>query len=235
MKFRSCGDERRLLTQQALESFACKLVCRIRFTTHITNHSPASPAPLANFVHRDAEAVARRHSTAHHGRAIRADDDAMIRPPLGSKVERTRAHVSLQLGRTAEVRKAERFRVHRSASNKNGQATTSPAVPVEGRVHVDHQAIPQTASLQEIRMRERLTRCCAIVLVLTLYVVPSRGFTSEAAPRPSRGSRRRRAAAHLWSCSGSRRAGRRPRGPLASGPGGSSPEAPASPTPPRNP
>jgi hypothetical protein len=51
--------------------------------------------------------------------------------------------VRLQLGRTAQMRKAERFRVHSSPSNKNGQATSSPAVPVEGRVHVDHQAIPQ--------------------------------------------------------------------------------------------
>src|SRR5438874_13782104 len=98
----------------------------------------------------------------------------MIRPPRGSKVERTRAHVSLQLGRTAEVRKAERFRIHRSASNKNGQATTSQAVPVEGRVHVDHQAIPQTESLQVIRMRDSLTRCCAIVLIMTLYVLQTR-------------------------------------------------------------
>ena len=157
MKFRSCGDEHSLLTRQALEPFACKLVCRIRFTTHITNHPPASPAALANFVHRDAEAVARRHSTAHDRRAIRADDDAMMRPARGGQVERSGAHVRLELGRTAEVRKAERFRVYRSASNKNGQATPGPAVPVEGRVHVDHQAIPQTASLQKIRMRESLT------------------------------------------------------------------------------
>lgn len=77
----------------------------------------------------------------------------MMRPPRGGKVERAGAHVRLQLGRTAEVRKAERLRVNRTASNKNGQATPGPAVPVEGRVHVDHQAIPQTASLQEFRMR----------------------------------------------------------------------------------
>ena len=207
----------------------------ICFTTHITNNSPASPAALANFVHRDAKAVARRHATAHHRSAIRADDDAMMRPARGSQVERSGAHVRLQLGRAAKVRKAERFRVHSSASNKNGQATPSPAVPVEGRVYVDHQAIPQTASLQEIRMRPSLTRCCAVVSALALYVVPSRGFTWVAAPRPSRGSRRRRAAARQWSGSDSRRAARPPRGPQVSGPGGSSPTAPASPTPPRNP
>ena len=207
----------------------------ICFTAHITNDTPTAPASFANFINRSAKAVARRHSATHDWSAIRAHDDAVIWPPRSSKIQRTRADMRLQLSRPTRMRKAERFRVHRSASNKNGQATTSPAVPVEGRVHVDHQAIPQTASLQEIRMRERLTRCCAIVLVLTLYVVPSRGFTSEAAPRPSRGSRRRRAAARRWSCSGSRRAGRRPRVPLASGPGGSSPAAPASPTPPRNP
>jgi hypothetical protein len=107
--------------------------------------------------------------------------------------------VRLQLGRAAKVRKAERFGVHRSASNKNGQATPSPAVPVEGRVHVDHQAIPQTASLQEIRMRQSLTRCCVVVAALALYVVPSRGFTWVAALRPSRGSRRQHAPARRWS------------------------------------
>src|SRR3989442_2993591 len=121
MNFRSCGDEHRLLTRQALEPFACKLMCRIRFTTHITNHSPASPAALANFMHCDAEAVARRHSTAHYRRAIRAHDDAMIRPSRGGEVERSGAHVRLQLGRTAQVRKPERFRVHSSASNTNCQ------------------------------------------------------------------------------------------------------------------
>jgi len=210
-------------------------MCRIRFTTHVTNHSPASPAALANFVHRDAEAVARRHSTAHDRRAIRADDDAMMRPARGGQVERSGAHVRLQLGRAAKVRKTERFRVHRSASNKNGQATPSPAVPVEGRVYVDHQAIPQTASLQEIRMRQSLTRCCAVVASLTLYVVPSRGFTWVEALRPSRGSRHRRAVARRWSGSDSRRAALRPRDPPVSGPGGSTPAERASPTPPRNP
>jgi len=108
-------------------------------------------------MHRDAEAVARRHSTAHDRSAIRADDDAMMRPARGRQVERSGAYVRLQLSRAAEVRKAERFGVYSSASNKNGQAAAGPAVPVEGRVHVDHQAIPQTASLQEIRMRESLT------------------------------------------------------------------------------
>ena len=156
-RVRSCGDENRLLTRQAFEPFACELVCGIRFTTHVSNDSPASSAALANFVHREAKAVARRHSTAHHRRAIRADDDAMMRPARGGQIERSRAHVRLELSRTAEMRKAERFGVHSSASNKNGQATPGPAVPVEGRVHVDHQAIPQTASLQEIRMRQSLT------------------------------------------------------------------------------
>ena len=158
-RVRSCSDEDGLLTRHAFEAFACKFVSRIRFTTHITNHPPAAPAALANFVHRDAEAVARRHSTAHDRRAISADDDSMMRPARGGQVERAGAHVRLELGRTAKVRKAERFRVHRAASNKNGQATPGPAVPVEGRVYVDHQAIPQTASLQEFRMRQSLTRC----------------------------------------------------------------------------
>ncbi len=123
-------------------------MCRIRFTTHITDDAPATPASLANFMNRDAKAVAGRHSTADDRCAIRAHDDAVIRPARGGQIEGARAHMRLELSRPSKVREAERFRIHRAAPNKNGQATSGPAVLVESGVHIDHQALPQTASLQ---------------------------------------------------------------------------------------
>src|SRR2546430_10281645 len=45
------------------------------------------------------------------------------------------------------MRKAERLRVDGPPSNKNGQATSGPALSVQRGVHVDHQALPQTAYL----------------------------------------------------------------------------------------
>src|SRR2546427_12484012 len=45
------------------------------------------------------------------------------------------------------MRKAERLRVDGPPSNKNGQATSGPAMLVQRGVHVDHQALPQTAFL----------------------------------------------------------------------------------------
>src|SRR2546430_17677363 len=45
------------------------------------------------------------------------------------------------------MRKAERLRVDGPPSNKNGQATSGPALSVQRGVHVDHQALPRTAYL----------------------------------------------------------------------------------------
>src|SRR6266567_851369 len=118
-------------------------MCGIRFTADITHDTPTAAAPLTYLVHRDAKAVAGRHAAAYNRSAIRADDDAVIRPTGRSEVERSCAHVRFQLGRTAEVRETERFRIDRPSSNENGQATPSPAVSVESGVHVDHQALPQ--------------------------------------------------------------------------------------------
>src|SRR2546427_12897560 len=70
------------------------------------------------------------------------------------------------------MRKAERLRVDGPPSNKNGQATSGPAMLVQRGVHVDHQALPQTPFLPSggrgggpatPRFRKSLTRCCALV------------------------------------------------------------------------
>src|SRR5260370_5915235 len=114
----------------------------IRFTADITNDTPAPTTALANFEHSEAEAVARGHAAAHYRRAICAHDDTVIRPAGRGEIQRPGAHVRLQLGRAAEMRETERFRIDGAAPNENGQATPSPAVSVESRVHVDHQALP---------------------------------------------------------------------------------------------
>jgi|SRR2546422_5517273 len=116
---------------------------RICFTADITNHAPAAPASLANFVHCNAETVTRWHSAAHHRRAIRTHDYTVIRPASRGQIQRPGAHMRLQLGRAAEVRETERFCIDGPASNENGQATSCPAVSVESGVNVDHQALPQ--------------------------------------------------------------------------------------------
>src|SRR6267378_6690780 len=123
-------------------------MCRVCFTTDITNDTPTATATLTNFMNRNSKAVAGRHSTADDRCAIGAHDDAVIRPTCGGEIEGARAHVRLELSGPSQVRKAERFRIHRAAPNENGQATSGPAVLVESGVHVDHQALPQTASLQ---------------------------------------------------------------------------------------
>src|SRR2546423_2974924 len=120
---------------------------RICFTAHITNDTPTAPASFPDFINRSAKAVARRHSATHDWSAIRAHDDAVIWPPRSGKIQRTRADVRLQLSRPTRMRKAERFRVDGPPSNKNGQATSGPAMSVQRGVHVDHQALPQTAYL----------------------------------------------------------------------------------------
>ena len=116
----------------------------ICFTADVSNNTPTTATSFANFVHGDAKTVARRHSASHHRSAIRAHDDAMVRPARGGKVERAGADVGFQLGGAAHVRKTERLGVDGPPSNKNGQATSGPAVPVERGVYVDHQALPQT-------------------------------------------------------------------------------------------
>ena len=118
-------------------------MCRICFTADITDHAPAATASLTNFVNGDSKTVARWHSTAHDRSAVRAHDYTVIRPACRSEVEGSGAYVRLELGRTAEVRETERFRVNGATPNENGQATSCPAVSVESRVNVDHQALPQ--------------------------------------------------------------------------------------------
>ena len=122
-------------------------MCGIRFTADITHDAPTAPASLANLVNGSAKAVARWHSAAHYWRTIGADDDSVIRPACGGQVERSSANVRLELRRSSDVRKAERLGVDGPTSNKNGQATSGPAVLVQRGVHVDHQALPQTAFL----------------------------------------------------------------------------------------
>ena len=144
----------------------------ICFTADITNYAPTATASLANFVDGNAKAVARWHSTADDWSAIRAHDHTVIRPARGGKIERARAHVRFQLSRPAHVRKAERLRINGPPSNKNGQATSGPAMLVQRGVHVDNQALPQTAFLPFLGgrsgpatpgFRKSLTRCCAVV------------------------------------------------------------------------
>jgi len=135
------------LPGKTLQTFACELMRRICFTAHITNDTPTAPASFPDFINRSAKAVARRHSATHDWSAIRAHDDAVIWPPRSGKIQRTRADVRLQLSRPTRMRKAERFRVDGPPSNKNGQATSGPAMSVQRGVHVDHQALPQTAYL----------------------------------------------------------------------------------------
>ena len=212
-------------------------MCGICFTTYITNHAPASPASFANFVHCDAKTVARRHPAADHGRAIRAHDHTVIRPARGGEIERARADVRFQLGRASEMRKAERLRVDGAPSNKNGQATSGPAMLVQRGVHVDHQALPQTAFLPfswpwRAGISEEpntMLRACPSVDTTSWVSRP------EAARSPWRGSRRRRAEARPWSCRGTPKEERRP--PVQPGicPAGSSREGRASPRPPRSP
>ena len=146
------GDERRLF-RQTLQSFACELVRRIRLAAHITHDAPPTPASLSNFENSNAKAVTGRHATAHNRRAIGAHYHAVMWPPRGGQIESARANVRLELRGPSQVRKAKRFRVHRAASNKNGQATSSPAILVKSGVDVDHQALPQIASLQIRRSR----------------------------------------------------------------------------------
>jgi hypothetical protein len=96
----------------------------------------------------------------------------VIGPARGGKIKRARAHVRFELSRATHMRKAERLRVNGPPSNKNGQATSGPAVPVQRGVYVDHQALPQTAFLpfwrswrwaRHTRIWKSLTRCCAVV------------------------------------------------------------------------
>src|SRR5207244_2115342 len=164
------GGEHRLFGQ-TLQSLASKLVRGICFTADITNYAPTATASLANFVDGNAKAVARRHSTADDWSAIRAHDHTVIRPARGGKIERARAHVRFQLSRPAHVRKAERLRIHGPPSNKNGQATSGPAMLVQRGVHIDNQALPQTAFLPFLGgrsgpatpgFREHLTRCSEV-------------------------------------------------------------------------
>jgi hypothetical protein len=177
-----------LLLRDALQTLARKLVCGICFTTHITDDAPSASASLANLMHCDAEAVAGRHATADDGSAIRADDHPVIRPPRGRKVERAGADMCLELSRSTRVRKAERLRIHGSTSNENGQATSGPAVLVESGVHIDHQALPQTASLHpkgsNLEEPSMMLRPCPPAST-TCGAIPERG-SAQAQPKAAR-------------------------------------------------
>src|SRR2546425_3437604 len=112
-------------------------MCGIRLPAHVSNDAPSAAASFPNFMHGDAKTIARRHTAPDHWGAIRAHDHTVIRPARGGKIERARAHVRFQLSGTTDMRKAERLRVNGPSSNKNGQATSGPAVLVESSVHVD--------------------------------------------------------------------------------------------------
>src|SRR5260370_1416594 len=80
---------------------------------------------------------------------------------------------------SADMRKAERLRVDGPPSNKNGQATSGPAMLVQRGVHVDHQALPQTAflpysgrdgSANPPGFRKSLTLCCGLVRYRAQYL-----------------------------------------------------------------
>jgi hypothetical protein len=160
-----------LLPGKTLQSLACKFMRRIRFTAHITDDAPTTTATIANFVYCEAKAVARRHAASDHRSAICPHYHAVIWPARRGEIQRAGADVRFKLSRAAHMRKAERLRVDGPTSNKNGQATSGPAVLVESGVHVDHQALPQTAFLPfwryflagERGFQKSLTRCCALV------------------------------------------------------------------------
>src|SRR5713226_5172450 len=100
----------------------------ISFTADITDDAPATTTALANFEHREAEAVDRRHAAAHERRAIRAHDDAVTQPAGRGQNQTNGAHVCLQLGRASEMRETKRLRRDGAAPDETGQATPSPAV-----------------------------------------------------------------------------------------------------------
>ena len=236
-----------MLFGKTLQTFARKLVCGICFTAHITDNAPTATTSFANFVHSGPKAVARWHATADHWSAIRAHDHSVIRPPRGREVERSGADMRLQLRRSAHVRKAERLRVDGTPSNKNGQATSGPALLVQRGVHVDHQALPQTAFLPFLavlvpgvrtpgrRVAEEpntmLRACPQMSTTSGAYHYLSR---RAAARSPSRGSHRRRAGARRWSCPGGSTGERQPPARQAICPACSSRVGPCSPTLPRN-
>src|SRR4029077_17367035 len=101
---------------------------RVGLPADIPDHPPPAAAALPDLVDCDPKAVARRHAAADDRRAIRADDDAVVRPPRRCKIQRSGAHVRLQLSRAAEVRKTECLCVNGATPDKNGQATSGPAV-----------------------------------------------------------------------------------------------------------
>src|SRR5207245_9648602 len=114
-------------------------MCRICFTADITDDAPAASTSFTNFMNCNSKAVGRSHPTAHHRRAISTHDHAVIRPAGRREVERSGAHMRLELGRTTEERAAERFRVHSAPPNENGQATPCTTVSVESGVDRGHQ------------------------------------------------------------------------------------------------
>src|SRR5947208_7055138 len=99
------------------------------------------------------------------------------------------------------MRKAKRLGVDGPPSNKNGQATPGPAMLVQRGVHVDHQALPQTA-FPPVLAGEAGGRLARIseepnTMLRACPQADTRCWVtqSEAVRSPSRRSRRRRAGA----------------------------------------
>src|SRR5215472_11870610 len=131
------------LSYQLLEPFAGEFVRGIGLPADVADDAVAATNALADLVHGDAERLAGGEAASHDRRAVRPHHHAMRRPARRGEVQRGGAHVCLQLGGPALVREAEGLRVHRTPPNKNGQATSGPAVLVERRIDVDNEALTQ--------------------------------------------------------------------------------------------
>jgi hypothetical protein len=136
------------LAKETLQAFARQLVRRIGLPAHVADHSMAAPAAFANFGDRRSKAVTRRHPAPDHGSAIRPHDDSVAGPTGGSQLQRPRADVRLQLGGPAGMGESEGFGVDRTSADEHGDAAAGASAPVEGGVHVHHQALAQLPSLR---------------------------------------------------------------------------------------
>src|SRR5262249_18119705 len=131
------------VSDQLLEPVTRKFVRWIGLPADITHDAMTPPDTLPHLVNGDAERLAGRKPAANDWRAVGPNHDTVKRPARRCKVQCSGAHVRFQLRGASFVGKAERLRVHRPASNKNGQAASGPAVLVERRVDVDNKALSQ--------------------------------------------------------------------------------------------